>query len=45
MWTLEKGLSDAWTAEAAEAWAAAYDVLSSHMVEQAYDHPLTAESR
>src|SRR6516162_9132197 len=34
LWTLEKGLGDAWTAEAA--WAAAYGALSSLMIEQAY---------
>jgi len=39
--TLEKGLGDAWTAEAA--WAAAYGALSSLMIEQAYGRPHAAE--
>jgi hemoglobin-like flavoprotein len=43
LWTLEKGLGDAWTAEAAEAWAAAYGALSSLMIEQTYGHPHAAE--
>jgi len=43
LWTLEKGLGDAWTAEAAEAWAAAYGALSSLMIEQSYGCPHAAE--
>ena len=43
LWTLKKGLDDAWTAEAAEAWAAAYGALSSLMIEQAYGRPHAAE--
>jgi hemoglobin-like flavoprotein len=39
LWALEKGLGDAWTADAAEAWAAAYGTLSSLMIEQAYGRP------
>ena len=45
LWTLEKGLGNAWTPEAAEAWAAAYGTLSSFMIEQAYGCPHAAERR
>ena len=43
LWTLEKGLGDAWTAEAACAWAAAYGALSSLMIDQAYRCPHLGE--
>ena len=43
LWTLEKGLGDAWTAETAEAWAAAYAALSTVMIEEAYGRPKNAE--
>ncbi len=43
LWTLEKGLGDAWTAETAEAWAAAYAALSALMIEEAYGRPKNAE--
>ena len=43
LWTLEKGLGDAWTPEAAGAWAAAYSALSSLMIEQAYHCPHVGE--
>ncbi len=36
LWTLEKGLGDAWTPEVAEAWTAAYGTLSGYMISQAY---------
>jgi hemoglobin-like flavoprotein len=36
LWTLEKGLGDAWTPELAEAWAAAYGTLSGFMIAEAY---------
>ena len=42
LWTLEKGLGDAWTVETAGAWAAAFSALSSIMIEQAYGRPHTA---
>jgi hemoglobin-like flavoprotein len=42
--SLEKELGDAWTAKAAEVWAAAYSALSSLMIEQAYGYPHAAES-
>ena len=38
LWTLEKGLGVAWTAELKDAWAAAYTTLSGYMIEQAYGH-------
>ena len=37
LWTLEKGLEDAWTPEVAEAWTTAYTTLSTVMVESAYE--------
>src|ERR1700733_1877138 len=36
LWTLEKGLGEAWTPELAEAWTAAYGVLSGFMISEAY---------
>lgn len=36
LWTLEKGLGDKWSAEAAGAWGAAYTILSSYMIGEAY---------
>ena len=36
LWTLEKGLGDAWTPEVADAWTAAYGTLSGYMVSEAY---------
>jgi hemoglobin-like flavoprotein len=32
LWTLEKGLGDAWTPEVADAWKAAYGTLSGFMI-------------
>jgi len=43
LWTLERGLGDAWTREVADAWTAAYDMLSGYMIEQAYGRPQPAE--
>jgi nitric oxide dioxygenase len=43
LWTLEKGLGEAWTSELAAAWGAAYATLSGHMISQAYGHPEAAE--
>jgi len=43
LWTLEKGLGDAWTPEVAEAWTAAYGTLSDFMIHQAYGRPQAAE--
>jgi hemoglobin-like flavoprotein len=43
LWTLEKGLGDAWTKEVADAWIAAYTLLSGSMINQAYGRPQAAE--
>jgi len=32
LWTLERGLGDAWTREVADAWTAAYGTLSGYMI-------------
>ncbi|MEA2908903.1 MAG: hypothetical protein QOJ15_984 [Bradyrhizobium sp.] len=36
LWTLEKGLGDAWTPELAAAWTAAYGTLSGYMIAEAW---------
>lgn len=43
LWTLEKGLGEAWTPELAEAWTAAYGTLSGYMISEAYGRPQAAE--
>jgi nitric oxide dioxygenase len=44
LWTLEKGLGDAWTPEVASAWTAAYGTLSGFMISEAYgSRPQAAE--
>ena len=43
LWTLEKGLGEAWTPEVAEAWTAAYGTLSGYMIEEAYGSAQAAE--
>jgi hemoglobin-like flavoprotein len=43
LWTLEKGLGEAWTPEVASAWTAAYSTLSSYMISEAYGKPQAAE--
>jgi hemoglobin-like flavoprotein len=43
LWTLEKGLSDAWTPEVAEAWTAAYGTLSGYMIREGYGSAQAAE--
>src|SRR5882724_12135158 len=43
LWTLEKGLGDAWTPELADAWTAAYGTLSGYMISQAYGSAQAAE--
>ena len=43
LWTLEKGLGDAWTPELAGAWTAAYETLSRFMIAEAYGRPQAAE--
>jgi hemoglobin-like flavoprotein len=43
LWTLEKGLGDAWTPELADAWSTAYGTLSGYMISEAYGRPQAAE--
>ncbi|MGO9700658.1 MAG: globin family protein [Xanthobacteraceae bacterium] len=43
LWTLERGLGDAWTPDLAAAWGAAYTVLSGYMIGEAYGHSAAAE--
>jgi nitric oxide dioxygenase len=43
LWTLEKGLGDAWTPEVSDAWTAAYGTLSGYMIEEAYGRAQAAE--
>jgi hemoglobin-like flavoprotein len=43
LWTLEKGLGEAWTPEVAAAWTAAYGTLSSFMISEAYGKKQAAE--
>jgi len=43
LWTLEKGLGDAWTPETAAAWTAAYTTLSGYMISEAYGRAEAAE--
>lgn len=43
LWTLEKGLGEAWTADVADAWTAAYGTLSGYMISEAYGSPQAAE--
>jgi nitric oxide dioxygenase len=43
LWTLEKGLGDAWTPEVADAWKAAYGTLSGFMISEASGRPQAAE--
>lgn len=43
LWTLEKGLGDAWTPELADAWGTAYGTLSNFMIAEAYGPAQAAE--
>ncbi|MCX7320533.1 MAG: globin family protein [Hyphomicrobiales bacterium] len=43
LWTLEKGLGEAWTPELADAWTTAYGTLSGYMISEAYGQPQAAE--
>jgi nitric oxide dioxygenase len=43
LWTLEKGLGDAWTKDVADAWVAAYTTLSGFMISEAYPKTQAAE--
>jgi nitric oxide dioxygenase len=43
LWTLEKGLGEAWTPDVAAAWSAAYGTLSGYMISEAYGSAQAAE--
>lgn len=43
LWTLERGLGDAWTPAVAAAWTAAYTTLAEYMVAEAYGPRVAAE--
>jgi len=43
LWTLEKGLGEAWTPDVAAAWTDAYGTLSGFMVAEAYGQQVAAE--
>jgi hemoglobin-like flavoprotein len=43
LWTLEQGLGKDWTVDVAEAWTAAFTMLCSFMINQAYGRPQAAE--
>ena len=43
LWTLEKGLGEAWTPEVAAAWTAAWGTLSGYMISEAYGRAQAAE--
>ena len=43
LWTLQKGLGEAWTPEVAAAWTAAYGTLSTYMISEAYGSAQAAE--
>lgn len=43
LWTLEKGLGDKWTPDAAAAWTEAYVTLSGFMIGEAYGKAEAAE--
>ncbi|WP_076862579.1 globin family protein [Bradyrhizobium mercantei] len=43
LWTLEKGLGEAWTPDVAAAWTTAYGTLSGYMIAEAYSGAQAAE--
>src|SRR5499426_2590279 len=43
LWTLEKGLGEAWTPAVAAAWTAAFGTLSTFMISEAYGKAQAAE--
>jgi hemoglobin-like flavoprotein len=43
LWTLERGLGEAWNPELAAAWTAAFTALSDFMISEAYEKPQAAE--
>src|SRR6201986_5570514 len=42
LYTLEKGLGEAWTPDVASAWTTAYETLSGYMITEAYGRPSQA---
>jgi hemoglobin-like flavoprotein len=42
LWTLEKGLGEAWTPDVADAWTTANGTLSGYMIAEAYGRPQAA---
>jgi nitric oxide dioxygenase len=42
LWTLEQGLGKEWTPELAQAWGAAYGLLSDYMIGEAYHRSAAA---
>lgn len=45
LWTLEKGLGDSWTEEAAEAWTSAYALIATTMIDAAREAPTTGNGK
>ena len=43
LWTLEQGLGKEWNEEVADAWTAAYAMVSDFMIKQAWGRPQAAE--
>jgi hemoglobin-like flavoprotein len=43
LWTLEQGLGEHWTPQLAQAWGAAYTLLSGYMIGEAYGNRVAAE--
>ena len=43
LWTLKKGLGEAWTPDVAAAWTEAYGTLSGYMIAEAYNSAQAAE--
>ena len=43
LWTLQKGLGEAWTPDVAAAWTAAYGTLSTYMISETYGSAQAAE--
>ena len=43
LWTLQKGLGEAWTPDVADAWTTAYGTLSGYMISEAYGRAQAAE--
>jgi nitric oxide dioxygenase len=43
LWTLQRGLNEAWTPNLAAAWGTAYTVLSNYMIGEAYGRSAAAE--